>query len=61
MQAPLEATELKQEHFEPFGRSLNPQTRETDSQSEEGVFDFYVPFAERSGGWLRRPIGGYEP
>jgi ureidoglycolate hydrolase len=51
MQVPLVVTELKQEHFEPFGRILNPQASETASQSERGVFDFYVPFAERSGGW----------
>jgi ureidoglycolate hydrolase len=51
MQVPLVVTELKQEHFEAFGRILNPQASETASQSERGVFDFYVPFAERSGGW----------
>jgi ureidoglycolate hydrolase len=51
MQAPLQLTELKQEHFAPFGRILEPQAGETCLQSEGGVFDFYVPFAERSGGW----------
>jgi ureidoglycolate hydrolase len=51
MQEPLEATDLTPEHFAPFGRILNPQAGETASQSEREVFDFYVPFAERSGGW----------
>jgi len=51
MQAPHDVRELKQEHFQPFGRILVPQGRESASQSERGVFDFYVPFAERSGGW----------
>ena len=51
MQAPHDVRELKQEHFEPFGRILVPQGRESASQSERGVFDFYVPFAERSEGW----------
>ena len=51
MQAPHDVRELKQEHFQPFGRILVPQARETASQSERGVFDFYVPFAERSEGW----------
>jgi ureidoglycolate hydrolase len=47
----LPVTELKAPLFEPFGRILNPQTEETTSQSEAGLFDFYVPFTERSGGW----------
>jgi hypothetical protein len=53
MQPPLtiSAVELKAPLFEPFGRVLNPQRGETASQSEEGVFDFYVPFTERSTGW----------
>jgi ureidoglycolate hydrolase len=44
-------TELKQPLFEPFGRILNPQPEETASQSEKGVFDFFLPFTERSDGW----------
>ncbi len=53
MQAPLRvaAMPLEQRLFEPFGRILAPQPGESASQSERGVFDFYVPFAERSGGW----------
>jgi ureidoglycolate hydrolase len=47
----LSVMELKAPLFEPFGRILNPQKGETASQSEEGLFDFYVPFTERSGGW----------
>ena len=42
---------MEQEHFEPFGRILHPRAGEAASQSERGVFDFFVPFAERSGGW----------
>ncbi len=53
MQTPLHlpVSELKQKLFEPFGRILNPESGETPSQLEKGVFDFYVPFVERSGGW----------
>ncbi len=51
MYAYPEVTELTHEHFAPFGRILSPQAGETAIQSEKGVFDFFVPFAERSGGW----------
>jgi len=53
MQPPLAiaVAKLKAPLFEPFGRILNPQPGEAVSQSEKNVFDFYVPFTERSGGW----------
>ena len=44
-------SELTRELFAPFGRILNPQPGETANQLEKGVFDFYVPFTEPSGGW----------
>jgi ureidoglycolate hydrolase len=47
----LTVSELNQRLFQPFGRILNPEAGETASQFEKGVFDFYVPFTERSGGW----------
>jgi ureidoglycolate hydrolase len=45
------ASELEQRFFEPFGRILEPQPGESASQSEKNVFDFFVPFTERSAGW----------
>lgn len=42
---------LEQRLFEPFGRILDPQPGEGPAQSEKGVFDFYLPITERSGGW----------
>jgi len=55
----IAALPLEQRLFGPFGRILQPQAGETCLQSEKGVFDFYVPFAEgaaegaaeQSGGW----------
>jgi ureidoglycolate hydrolase len=42
---------LEQRLFEPFGRILQPLPGENPAQSEKGVFDFFLPFTERSGGW----------
>ncbi len=47
----IAALPLEQRLFEPFGRILLPRAGETCLQAERGVFDFYVPFAEQSGGW----------
>jgi len=47
----LTVSELEPRLFRPFGRILNPEVGETASQLEKGVFDFYLPFTERSGGW----------
>jgi ureidoglycolate hydrolase len=47
----MAAAELEQRLFEPFGRILDPQPGQKASQAEEGVFDFFLPFTERSDGW----------
>jgi ureidoglycolate hydrolase len=47
----ITVSDLNQKLFEPFGRILHPKPDEKALVSEKGVFDFYVPFAERSGGW----------
>ena len=51
MRPSLAISEMNQRLFQPFGRILNPQPGETAVQAEKGVFDFYVPFTEPSGGW----------
>jgi ureidoglycolate hydrolase len=47
----ITVSDLNQRLFEPFGRILEPKANEKASVSEKGVFDFYVPFVEKSGGW----------
>ena len=48
---PFFISELTPELFEPYGRILEPEDKETPEVSEPGVFDFYVIFKEFSQDW----------
>jgi ureidoglycolate hydrolase len=47
----VSVSELIEEAFNPFGRILRPQTGESAEVSEEGAFDFFVPYIVQSEGW----------
>ncbi|MGQ9615383.1 MAG: ureidoglycolate lyase [Spirochaetota bacterium] len=47
----ISISELKQDLFAPYGRILEPKQGETPEVTEQGIFDFYVPFRVKSKGW----------